>query len=105
MQTPVGYEVNDGRFFPQDWLKIIFNPSFPYRLMHTVVAFYISSGFVVVGVAAFYLRRVRFVEEARSMLSVTLWLLTIAVPLQFFRGVRHRLITLLYQSVKAAAFD
>src|SRR5207302_1315018 len=41
MQTPVGYEVIDGRFFPQDWLKIIFNPSFPYRLMHTVVAFYI----------------------------------------------------------------
>ena len=52
MQTPVGYEVIDRRFFPQDWLKIIFNPSFPYRLMHTIVAFYITTAFVVVGVAA-----------------------------------------------------
>src|SRR5690349_21615162 len=35
MQTPVAYEIIDGRFFPQDWLKIIFNPSFPWRLAHT----------------------------------------------------------------------
>ena len=105
MQTPVGYEVIDGRFFPQDWLKIIFNPSFPYRLMHTVVAFYITTGFVVVGVAAFYLRRGRFVEEARSMLSVTLWLLTIAVPLQIFLGDRHGLNSLQYQPAKVAAIE
>src|SRR5947207_992199 len=105
MQTPVGYEVIDGRFFPQDWLKIIFNPSFPYRLMHTVVAFYITTGFVVIGVAAFYLRRGRFVEEARSMLSMTLWLLTIAVPLQIFLGDRHGLNSLQYQPAKVAAIE
>src|SRR6266436_6301795 len=105
MQTPVGYEVIDGRFFPKDWLKIIFNPSFPYRLMHTVVAFYITTGFVVVGVAAFYLRRGPFVEEARSMLSVTLWLLTIAVPLQIFLGDRHGLNSLQYQPAKVAAIE
>src|SRR5438132_240978 len=103
MQTPVGYEVIDGRFFPQDWLKIIFNPSFPYRLMHTVVAFYITTGFVVVGVAAFYLRRGRFVEEGRSMVSMTLWLLTILVPLQIFLGDTHGLNTLRYQPAKIAA--
>src|SRR5947199_30232 len=94
MQTPVGYEIIDGRFFPQDWLKIIFNPSFLYRLAHTVVAFYITTGFVVVGVGAWYLRRGRFVEEGRSMLSMTLWLLTILVPLQMFLGDRHGLNTL-----------
>src|ERR1700704_6229045 len=43
MQTPAGYEIIDGRFFPQDWLKIIFNPSFLYRLAHTLVAFYITT--------------------------------------------------------------
>src|SRR5580704_13588277 len=105
MQTPVGYEVIDGRFFPQDWLKIIFSPSFPYRLMHTVTAFYITTGFVVVGVGAWYLRRGRFVEEGRSMVSMTLWLLTILVPLQIFLGDRHGLNTVQYQPAQLAAIE
>ena len=54
MQTPAGYEVVDGLFMPKDWIQIIFSPSFPYRFAHTVVAVYITTGFVVVGVAAFY---------------------------------------------------
>jgi len=105
MQTPAGYEVIDGRFFPQDWLKIIFSPSFPYRLLHTVVAFYITTSFVVLGVAAFYLRRGRFIEEARNMLSMTLWLLTVLVPLQIFIGDRHGLNTFQYQPAKIAAIE
>ena len=50
MQTPAGHELVDGRFLPKDWLLVIFNPSFPYRLLHTVVAFYVTTGFVVVGI-------------------------------------------------------
>ena len=57
MQTPAGYEIIDGRFFPTDWMQVIFNPSFPSRLAHTVVAFYITTGFVVLGVGAYLLRR------------------------------------------------
>ena len=72
MQTPAGYEIVDGRFLPKDWLQIIFSPSFPYRLAHVVDAVYITTGFVVVGVAASYLRQGRFVAEARTMLSMTL---------------------------------
>src|SRR5207237_1014608 len=49
MQTPAGYELVDGRFYPKDWMAIIFNPSFPYRLLHTVTGFYVTTGFVVVG--------------------------------------------------------
>src|SRR5690348_4626191 len=45
MQTPAGYEIIDGRFFPKDWFQIVFNPSFPYRLAHTVTAFYVTTGF------------------------------------------------------------
>ena len=105
MQTPAGYEVIDARFFPQDWLKIIFNPSFPYRLTHTVVAFYITTGFVVLGVAAWYLRRGRFVEEGRSMVSMTLWLLTILLPLQIFLGDQHGLNSFHYQPAKIAAVE
>src|ERR1700749_4143992 len=103
MQTPAGYEIVDGRFVPKDWLQIIFSPSFPYRLAHVVDAVYITTGFVVVGVAASYLRRGRFVEEARTMLSMTLWLLTVLVPLQFFLGDAHGLNTLEHQPAKLAA--
>ncbi len=56
MQTPAGYEMIDGRFFPTDWTAIVFNPSFPYRLAHTVVGFYVTTGFVVLGVAAWLIR-------------------------------------------------
>ena len=57
MQTPAGYKIVDGRFFPADWLAIVFNPSFPYRLAHNVTAFYITTGFVVLGVGAYLFRR------------------------------------------------
>src|SRR5690348_13626329 len=45
MQTPAGYQIIDGRFFPKSWMEIVFNPSFPYRLAHTVTAFYVTTGF------------------------------------------------------------
>ena len=105
MQTPAGYEVVDGRFMPKDWLEIIFSPSFPYRLAHTVDAVYITTGFVVLGVSAYYLRSGRFVQEARTMLSMTLWVLTILVPLQIFLGDAHGLNTLEHQPAKLAAIE
>ena len=105
MQTPAGYEIVDGRFLPKDWFEIIFSPSFPYRLAHTVDAVYITTGFVVIGVAALYLRQRRFIEEARTMLSMTLWLLTVLVPLQFFLGDAHGLNTLEHQPAKLAAIE
>ena len=105
MQTPRGYEIIDGRFFPADWMAIIFNPSFPYRFAHTVTAFYVTTGFVVLGVAAYYLVRRKFVDEAKVMLSMTLWLLTALVPLQILFGDLHGLNTLEYQPAKLAAIE
>ncbi len=105
MQTPAGYSVVDGRFQPADWIAIIFNPSFPYRFAHTVTAVYITTAFVVVGVAAFYLLRNRFVEEARLMLSMTLWVLSVLVPLQLFIGDQHGINTLEHQPAKIAAIE
>jgi cytochrome d ubiquinol oxidase subunit I len=105
MQTPAGYQIAGGRFQPKDWLLVVFSPSFPYRLAHTVVAFYVTTGFVVVGVGAYYLRRARFAEEARSMVSMTLWLLTVLVPLQVFLGDQHGLNTLAHQPAKLAAIE
>ncbi len=105
MQTPAGYTIVDGRFMPKDWFEIIFSPSFPFRLAHTVDAVYITTGFVVAGVAASWLRRDRFVGEAQVMLSMALWLLSVLVPLQAFLGDEHGLNTLHYQPAKLAAIE
>ncbi len=105
MQTPAGFDLVGGRFEPKNWLAIIFNPSFPYRFAHVVTAIYISTGFVVVGVAAWWLLRRRFYEEARTMLSMTLWLLTVLVPLQAVIGDQHGLDTLRYQPAKLDAIE
>jgi cytochrome d ubiquinol oxidase subunit I len=105
MQTPAGYEIVDGRFFPADWVAVIFNPSFPYRLAHTVTAFMVTTGFVVVGVAAYFLRKGKHVAESRAMMSMTLWLLSLSVPLQIVIGDSHGLNTLAHQPVKIAAIE
>ena len=105
MHTPVGYDLVDGRFFPKDWFQIVFNPSFPYRLTHTVVGFYVTTAFVVAAVAAYLIRGGRFVEEGRVMFSMTLWLLSVLVPLQILLGDLHGLNTLEYQPAKLAAIE
>jgi cytochrome d ubiquinol oxidase subunit I len=105
MQTPAGYKIVNGRFEPVDWLAIIFNPSFPYRLAHNVTAFYITTAFVVMGVGAWLLRRDRAVADARVMILMALDLLIVIVPLQIFLGDQHGLNTLEYQPAKLAAIE
>ncbi len=105
MQTPAGYTIADGRFMPASWIDIIFNPSFPYRLAHTVSGFYVTTAFVVLGVSAWFLLRKRAAEEARIMFSMTAWFLTLFVPLQILFGDMHGLNTLKYQPAKLAAIE
>jgi len=105
MQTPAGYRLVDGIFYPTSWSEIVFSASFPYRFMHTVVGFYVTTGFVVLGVAAALLRRQESVEEAKRMLSITLWFVTLTVPLQIFLGDLHGLNTLHTQPAKLAAIE
>src|SRR5215475_4869626 len=103
MQTPAGYEIVNGQFYSKNWLEVIFNPSFPYRLAHTVVAFFVTTGFVVLGVGAYLIRREPSAAEGRTMLSMTLWLLTFLVPLQILIGDLHGLNTREHQPAKLAA--
>jgi len=105
MQTPAGYKIIDGRFFPADWIAIVFNPSFPYRLAHNVVAFYVTTGFVILGIGAYLVRRARAVEEGRLMVKMALNLLLILVPLQIFLGDLHGLNTREHQPAKLAAIE
>jgi cytochrome bd ubiquinol oxidase subunit I len=105
MQTPVGYEVVDGRYFPKDWFEIVFSPSLPYRLAHTVSAFYVTTAFVVLGVGAYTVRRGQSPAEGRVMLRLALWFLAIFVPLQIVLGDMHGLNTLEHQPAKLAAIE
>jgi cytochrome d ubiquinol oxidase subunit I len=105
MQTPAGYTRVEGRFMPTDWLQIIFNPSFPYRLAHTVVAFYVTTALVVIAVAAHYLRQRRFLAEGGTMMRMGFGLLTLLMPLQIALGDAHGLNTLRYQPIKLAAIE
>lgn len=81
------------------------SPSFPYRLTQTVIAFYLSTCFVVIGVAAYYLRIHRFMDEAKTLLSMTFRLVTILVPLQIIVGDLHGFNTVHYQPAKIAAIE
>ena len=105
MQTPAGFTVIDGRFFPTDWAAIVFNPSFPYRLAHTVCGFYVTAAFVVLGVSAWLVRGRKFDAEGRVMMSTTLWLLLGLVPLQVLLGDMQGLNTREHQPAKLAAIE
>jgi cytochrome d ubiquinol oxidase subunit I len=105
MQTPAGFHMQDGRFFPDNWWRIIFNPSFPYRYLHNVTAFYITTGFVVLGVGAWLVRRQRSVEEGGLMMRMALNMLIVLVPLQMLLGDLHGLNTRRYQPAKLAAIE
>ena len=105
MQTPTGHAIVAGRFVPQDWLQVVFNPSFPYRLVHTTMAFFITTAFVVIGVAAYHLRRARHVEESVVMQKMGFGLLALLVPLQVLVGDLHGLNTLEHQPAKLAAME
>lgn len=106
MQTPAGYTLApDGRFLPADWWAIIFNPSFPYRFTHMVLASYLSVAFVVGATGAFHLLRDYGNRHARTMFSMAMWMATIAAPVQVMVGDAHGLNTLQYQPEKIAAME
>ncbi|MET0193331.1 MAG: cytochrome ubiquinol oxidase subunit I [Hyphomicrobiaceae bacterium] len=106
MQTPAGYAINAvGQFIPADWWAAIFNPSFPYRLVHMVLAAYLTTAFVVGGVGAFHLLRDARNEGARVMFSMAMWMAAIVAPIQIFAGDQHGLNTLEHQPAKVAAME
>lgn len=105
MHTPRGYQMIDGRFFPTSMFEIIFTPSFPYRLTHTVIAFVVTTAFVILGVGAHYLRQNRFPAESRIMMRMSLAFLGIMVPTQILVGDLHGLNTLEHQPTKVAAME
>ncbi|WP_042859494.1 cytochrome ubiquinol oxidase subunit I [Dickeya sp. NCPPB 3274] len=105
MQTPQGHEIHNGVVVPVDWLAVIFNPSFPYRLMHMATAAFLASAFFVGASAAWHLLRNNDTPAIRKMLSMALWMALIVAPVQALLGDMHGLNTLKYQPAKIAAIE
>ncbi|WP_188054609.1 cytochrome ubiquinol oxidase subunit I [Sphingosinithalassobacter sp. CS137] len=107
MHTPTGFAINDvGQFVPAaGWLEIIFNPSFPYRLVHTVTAAYLTTSLAIGAVGAWHLLRDRTEPHARIMFSMAMWMAAIVAPLQIVVGDLHGLNTLEHQPAKVMAME
>ena len=106
MQTPAGFSINAaGQFVPEDWWAVIFNPSFPYRFVHMVLAAYLTTAFVVGGIGAWHLLKDRASRGARVMFSMAMWMAALVAPIQIFAGDLHGLNTLEYQPAKIAAME
>ena len=107
MQTPVGYALNaKGQFVPAgSWWPIIFNPSFPFRLVHTVIAAYLTTALAVGGVGAWHLLKDRANLGARTMFSMAMWMAAIVAPIQILAGDAHGLNTLEHQPAKVLAME
>jgi cytochrome d ubiquinol oxidase subunit I len=106
MQTPAGYAINAvGQFTAADWWTVIFNPSFPYRLAHMVLAAYLTTAFAVGAVGAFHLLRDAGNASARVMFSMAMWMAALVAPLQVASGDLHGLNTLAHQPAKIAAME
>jgi len=116
MQTPAGFAINvQGQFVPVDWLKVIFNPSFPFRVVHMVLAAYLTTALAVGAVGAFHLLRARTPKigaprdganaEARTMFSMAMWMATLVAPIQILAGDQLGLNSLQHQPAKILAVE
>ncbi|KKN67308.1 hypothetical protein LCGC14_0462810 [marine sediment metagenome] len=106
MQTPAGYGMNEvGQYIPLDWWKIIFNPSFPYRLVHMVLAAFLTTALVVGAVGAWHLLKDHKGPASRRMFSMAMWMLLLVTPLQITAGDFHGINTLEHQPVKVMAME
>ncbi|MFA7554663.1 MAG: cytochrome ubiquinol oxidase subunit I [Spongiibacteraceae bacterium] len=105
MQTPTGHVIKDGVFHVESWWAVIFNPSFPYRLTHMVVASLLTSSFLIAGVSAW--RALKGVEGPGTwqVMRTGVVLAAVLAPLQIFLGDLHGLNTLEYQPAKIAAME
>lgn len=106
MHTPAGFSINAaGQFVPEDWWAIIFNPSFPYRLVHMVLAAYLTTAFVVGAASAWHVLRSGPKPAASVAFSMAMWMAAIVAPIQLVAGDFHGINTLEHQPAKIAAME
>jgi cytochrome d ubiquinol oxidase subunit I len=105
MQTPAGYEIINGQFFAKDWVAVIFNPSFPYRFGHMLLASMLTASFLMAGLSAWQIIKDTATAGTRKALHTAIIAASIAIPLQILLGDAHGLNTLKHQPAKIAAIE
>lgn len=105
MQTPTGFEVINGKFHVLSWVDVIFNPSFPYRLTHMLLASSLTVCFLMAGISGWQLIKNKYNESTRPVLRFALILAAILISIQIFVGDLHGLNTLKHQPAKIAAIE
>ena len=105
MQTPAGFEMRDGVAHAVDWWAIIFNPSFPYRLTHVLLASALTASFLIAGISAYRIIRGDNKKAPQLALKTAMFVAALLVPLQIFVGDLHGLNTLEHQPQKIAAME
>ncbi len=105
MHTPAGYEVIDGVVHVTSWKEVIFNPSMPYRLAHTLLASALTASFLIAGISAYQVLRNAKHQAAKMGLKVAVSVAALAIPVQILVGDLHGLNTLEHQPAKIAAME
>jgi cytochrome d ubiquinol oxidase subunit I len=105
MQTPAGHEIVNGEFHVVSWFAVIFNPSFPYRFAHVMLAAALTGAFLLIGLSAWQVLRGVGQRSAPRVLRVGLTLAALVIPVQIFVGDLHGLNTLQHQPAKVAAME
>jgi cytochrome d ubiquinol oxidase subunit I len=105
MQTPTGFEMRDGVAYPTDWWAIVFNPSFPYRLAHMLIASGLTASFLMAGISAYRILKGDPKQAPRVALRTGLAIAAVLTPLQVFVGDLHGLNTFEHQPQKVAAME
>jgi cytochrome bd ubiquinol oxidase subunit I len=105
MQTPTGYEIVDGVYHVKSWVEVIFNPSFPYRFTHMMLASGLTCAFLLIGLSAWQTLRGVGQRSAPRVLRVGLTVAAVLIPLQIVVGDAHGLNTLEHQPAKIAAME
>lgn len=105
MQTPQGFEVVDGVVYATNWKEIIFNPSFPYRFFHMMLASGLTASFLIAGLSAYRLLKGDDKLAPKLAFKTATYTAAILIPLQIFAGDMHGLNTLEHQPQKVAAME
>jgi len=102
MHTPAGFEIVNGQFIPTDWLAVVFNPSFPYRFSHKLLASALTASFLIAGLCAWQLLKGSATRGTHKAMRAAIFTAVCAMPLQFLAGDMHGLNTLEHQPAKVA---
>lgn len=105
MQTPSGFEMIDGKAYVLSWFDVIFNPSFPFRMIHMLLASGLTVAFLVAGLSAFRWLKGDRSQEIQATLRVGVWVAAVLIPVQILVGDLHGLNTLAHQPAKLAAME